>query len=214
MASPPSKTHSVSPRYVYDRGFGLIRFVTVSFVHWVGIGIALVYGQFVSDRLPLAICARHGGIWKPEYRLHALWVPALIFNPIGLGIFGAALQYKLNWGIIALAQVLVTFGSLAIIPITVNYICECFTKNPAEASITVNAYRLVFGLSVAFYIRQWVAAVSIGWCYGMMAIFAAASFIPIIVLMWKGHTIRQLTVGGLSSSEEGEQVVATKNGDQ
>jgi hypothetical protein len=105
----------------------------------------------------------------------------------------------------------VTFASLAIIPVTVNYMCECFTQNTAEASITVNALRLGFGLSVAFYINQWVAAVSIGWCYGMMAIFDAVSFIAIIVLMWKGHTIRQWTLAGLNSSEEGMRVLETKN---
>jgi hypothetical protein len=97
--------------------------LTVSFVHWIGIGFALVYGHFISDRLPLAICARNGGIWKPEYRLHALWIPAMIFNPIGLGLVGYSLAYHKSWVVLAVAEVFVTFGSLSLIPITVNYIC-------------------------------------------------------------------------------------------
>ena len=122
-----------------------------SFAHWVGIFIALIYGQFFSDRLPLFLCRRFGhGIWKPEFRLHALWIPSLIFNPIGLALFGAGLQYHLSWAVLALGQVFVTFGSLAITPITVNYINECFINTPAEASIAVNLYRVGFGLSVAF----------------------------------------------------------------
>jgi hypothetical protein len=133
----------------------------------------------------------------------------LIFNPIGLGIFGAALKYHLSWVVIAVGQVFVTFGSLSMIPITVNYICESFVSNPAEASITSNALRLLFGLSVAFYINDWVAAVNVGWTYGMMAFFDVFSFGFIALLMWKGHTIRQWTFGGLNNTEEGEKVVET-----
>lgn len=89
-----SKTHAAS---IY---FSLLIQVNlgipVSLFHWVGIVLALIYGQLISDRLPLWLCGCNDGIWKPEYRLHALWIPALIFNPIGLGFFAAALQYHLS----------------------------------------------------------------------------------------------------------------------
>lgn len=214
MLLPSSRTRNVSSTSVNIEH--LVPFLpeltphslVVSFSHWVGILIALIYGQFFSDRLPLFICTRYGnGVWKPEYRLHALWIPSLIFNPIGLGVFGAGLQYHLSWGVLALGQVFVTFGSLAITPITVNYINECFIHNTAEASIAVSLYRVGFGLSVAFYIKQWVAAVSVGWAYGMMAFFEIFGFLFIVLLMWKGHEIRQWTWAGLGSSEEGERVV-------
>jgi hypothetical protein len=149
-------------------------------------------------------------VWKPEYRLHALWIPGLIFNPIGLGLFAAGLQYKLSWGVLAIATILVTFGSLSIPPITVNYLCECFIKNPAEASIALNFYRVGFGLSVAFYIKQWIEAVTIGWAYGMMAIFEVLSFMSIILLLWKGHAIREWSVGGFAESEDGMLLVEQK----
>jgi hypothetical protein len=35
-------------------------------------------------------------------------------------LFGAALQYHWSWGVLALGQVLVTFGSLTITPVTVK----------------------------------------------------------------------------------------------
>ncbi|KAE8441863.1 hypothetical protein EG329_004218 [Mollisiaceae sp. DMI_Dod_QoI] len=199
------------PEKIGGYGFTTIQNAYFSFVHWIGILAALIYGHFVSDRLPLYIAARNGGTWKPEYRLHALWIPALIFNPIGLGIFGAALEYHLSWVVIAVGQVFVTFGSFAIVPITVNYICESFVKHPAEASITGNCLRLLFGLSVAFYINQWIAAVNVGWTYGMMAFFDVFSFGFIVLLMWKGHQIREWTVGGLNETEEGEKVIETKS---
>lgn len=114
-------TYLQKPEKVGGYGFTVQGNAYFSFCHWIGIFIALLYGHFLSDRLPLAICARNGGIWKPEYRLHALWFPAFLMNPIGLGIFGCALKYHLSWAVIAVGQVMVTFGSLSLIPIAVNY---------------------------------------------------------------------------------------------
>jgi len=64
-------------------------------------------------------------------------------------------------------------------------------------------YRVALGLSVAFYIIPWIDAVSIGWAYGMMAIFEVLSFVSIAALLWKGHTIRKWSFAGLASSEDG-----------
>lgn len=125
--------------------------VLFSFTQLIGICMAWAYGQLVSGRLPLFICSRRGGIWKPEYRLHALWFPALICSPIGLGVFGAALYNHWNWITLAVLQVLATFGSLCCTPIAVNYACEIFTT--AEVAIILNLYRIGYGLNVAFYIN-------------------------------------------------------------
>ena len=43
----------------------------------------------------------------------------------------------------------------------------------------------------------------------MMALFDVMAFLFIIVLMWKGHQIREWTVAGLNVTEEGEKVVDT-----
>ncbi|KAH8668814.1 polyamine transporter [Xylariales sp. PMI_506] len=178
------------------------------FFHWVGILLALVYGQLVSDHLPLALARRfNGGNWKPEYRLHALWFPALICNPIGLGIFGYALQYHKSWGVLGFGHILVTFGSLCITPITVNYLSECFTRNIEETAIVLNAFRIAFGLSLTFYVTPWVASVGFAWSYGTMAFIQVFSWVFMIALMLQGHRIRKLDPFGLAASEEGEHVL-------
>jgi hypothetical protein len=43
----------------------------------------------------------------------------------------------------------------------------------------------------------------------MMAFFDILAFGFIGILMWKGHQIREWTVGGLNITEEGEKVVET-----
>lgn len=189
-------------------GFSLKQNAAFTFCHWIGIIFVQFFGHYLNDRLPLALAKRwNGGAWKPEYRLHVLWLPSLVINPIGLGIFGAALQYHLHYMVLALAVFLVTIGSLASVPVTVNYVVECFTRYPAEAGIVIGAYRIVYGLTITFYINPWVAAVDVGWVYGMMAFFAVFSFFFVMLLMWKGHAIRGIQFASISSSEEGEKLV-------
>lgn len=195
------------PPSEHGYGFTLKQNAAFTFCHWIGIIIVQIYSHAINDRVPLALARRFNkGIWKPEYRLHVLWVPSLILNPIGLGIFGASLQYHLHYMVLALAVFLVTIGSLASVPVTVNYVVECFTGYPAEAGIVIGAYRIVYGLTISFYINPWVAAVGVGWVYGMMAFFAVFSFFFVMLLMWKGEVIRQWQFKGLGKTEEGEVV--------
>lgn len=151
------------------------------------------------------------GDWKPEYRLHALWLPALICNPIGLGLFGYALDKHLSWGILGFSQILVTYGSLCITPITVNYLSECFTKNIEETAIVLNAFRIGFGLSVAFYIDTWVEKVGFSWTYGIMSFIQVLVWLCVLLLMWQGHNIRELDPFGLINTEEGQHVVGKED---
>jgi hypothetical protein len=65
----------------------------------------------------------------------------------------------------------------------------------------------VYGLTISFYINPWVEAVDVGWVYGMMAFFAVFSFFFVMLLMWKGHAIREIQFSSLASSEEGERLV-------
>lgn len=183
-----------------------------TFVHWIGLAIAVLYGQLFSDRLPMWLAARNDGVWRPEYRLHALWIPSFVCVPVGLGLIGAALRYHLHWMVIAFGSALVTIGSLLSIPVTVNYICECFRTHTIEATVSLNSIRNFLGVSIPFFINNWVDAVGLGWVYGMMAFFAVFSFSFLGVLMWKGHLIRQWTPFGFGSSEDGEHIV-TKNVD-
>ncbi|KAH8193991.1 hypothetical protein TruAng_011845 [Truncatella angustata] len=206
--------NSVAPvwlqRPVKSGGYGFTanQNALFQFFHWVGIAMALLYGQLVSDHLPLALAGRfNNGNWKPEYRLHALWLPALICNPIGLGIFGYALQNQLSWGLLGFSHILVTFGSLCITPITVNYLSECLTNNIEETAIVLNAFRVGFGLSLVFYINPWVAKVGFAWAYGTMAFIQVFSWLFLTVLMFRGYQIRQLNPFGLVSTEEGEHVL-------
>ncbi|KUI72104.1 hypothetical protein VM1G_07542 [Cytospora mali] len=210
--------NATTPTYlqkpIKEGGYGFTPFENAlfQFFHWVGIGLALPYGQIVSDRIPLYFASRHGhGSWKPEYRLHALWLPALICNPIGIAIFGYGLAHHMSWGFLGFAQILVTYGSLCITPITVNYLSECFTHNIEETAIVLNSFRIGFGLSIAFYLKPWVGKVGLVWTYGTMAFIQLFAFFFVVILLWKGHEIRRVDPFGMICTEEGQHIVDEKD---
>ena len=179
----------------------------VLFCLWFGVIAAQVYGYFANDRLPLWFCHRNGGIWQPEYRLHALWLPGLIVLPIALGLYGASLQYHLHYMVLALANFLGGFATNAIIPVTVNYIIECFKGNAAESAAIMGFYRLAFNLTIPFFFPAWIAKVGAGWCLGMAAFFSIFAFGAAVLLIWKGAEIRKLSFKSLSANEGGVRVM-------
>ncbi|PCG90158.1 Major facilitator superfamily domain, general substrate transporter [Penicillium occitanis (nom. inval.)] len=197
----PKKAHGIY-------GFSVADNAAFTFVHWIGCIIGLIYGHFVSDRIPLWFIKRNNGVWKPEYRLHALWPTNFVLMPLGLGLVGIAMEYRLNWIVMAIGQLFVTIGSLVSIPVTVNYICECFRTHTTEATLILNSLRLWFGLSINFYVNPWIDKVGIGWVYGMMAFFCVFAFLFLILLMLFGHAIREATPFIESKSEEGQHVLA------
>jgi MFS family permease len=174
----------------------------------MGLVFAQLYGYLVTDRLPLFLCKRFGNnLWKPEYRLHALWIPSLILQPIGLGLFGASLKFHLHYMVLALASFLITLSAVISVPILDTYVVECFTTRSTEANSVMNFYRLVFGLAVPFFISPWIEAVGVNWVFGMMAFFSILAFAVIVALMVKGHAIREHALGHMGATEEGTRMV-------
>ena len=174
---------------------------TVLFCLWFGVIVAHLNGHFANDRIPLWICRRNGGIWQPEYRLHTLWLPGLLVLPIALGLFGASLQYHLHYMVLALACFLGGFATNTIIPVTVNYIIECFQGNASESAAIMVVYRLSFSLTLPFFVPAWIAKVGAGWCLGMAAFFSVFAFGGLLLLMWRGEEIRMRSFKRLSTNE-------------
>jgi hypothetical protein len=136
-----------------------------------------------------------------------MWIPAFVLLPIGLGLFGAALQYRLHFMVLALGTFLTVFGSMASAPVLTNYLIECFTHYPSECAVVMNAYRLTLGMTTSFYADKWTDAVGPGWVFGMAAFFCVFSFLFVILLMFKGSAIRKIQIKDLSSSEEGTKLI-------
>lgn len=116
--------------------------------------------------------------------------------------------------VLALGAFLVTAGAMALVPATTNYVCECFVDHTTEAACIMGFHRLIFGLSVPFFIDPWIAAVGVGWVFGIAAFLSIGLFPCIILLIWKGHELRHYTLLGLNSNEEGQMLVGSNLGVQ
>ena len=174
---------------------------------WFGVAAAQIWGILLNDRIPLWMTKRRGGTWHPEYRLYSLSIPSMVLLPAGLGIFGASLQYHLHYMVLAVGSFITTFATMQTIPVSVNYIVECFEMHPTQVGAIMGAYRLTFGLAVPFFVDPWIAAVGgPGWVFGMAAFFSLVAFACTVLLMWKGRWIRSFSSSKLAADEEGVKV--------
>ena len=92
------------------------------------------------------------------------------------------------------------------VPVAVNYAIECFRKHALETSAIMGAYRLTFGLAIPFFVTPWEKAVGIGWVFGMAAFFSVGALMLLVLLMLKGHEIRNFSFDGVASTEEGSRL--------
>lgn len=197
-------------------GFSSLQVAFFTMTAWVGIIGAQVYGYVFNDKIPLWVARRRGGTWHPEYRLANTIMPGILL-PIGLGIYGAALELHLHIMVLALASFLIWFAALLALPVCYNYIIECFVHTPVEASVSLNSYRIAFGLMSVFIITQWQLAVGVGWMWGMGAFFVLFVDILMAVLILKGHVVRKLTVHvskSIAATEDGERIISEKEGER
>ncbi|KAI9694493.1 MAG: hypothetical protein M1822_000109 [Bathelium mastoideum] len=192
----------------YPAGYGFNPQQNAGFLFalWMGAFAAQTWGILVNDRLPLWIAKQRGGHWRPEYRLHSLWFPGLFILPVGLGIFGVALQYHLHYMVLALGAFLSIFGSNSVMTVPINYLVETFPQNPQEVGTAMNLWRNAISVSVQFFISPWTKAVGIGWVFGMMAFFSVFAFMLIIILMMFGPRIRMVRLGHVGNSEEEKEI--------
>ena len=109
--------------------------------------------------------------------------------------------------VLASATFLGGFGTNAIIPVTVNYIIECFKDHASESAAIMGFYRLTFNLTLPFVIPAWIDRVGFGWCLGMAAFFSIFAYGGIILLLWKGKELRELSFTSISSNEGGLTII-------
>ena len=68
-------------------------------------------------------------------------------------------------------------------------------------------YRLSWGVAIPFFIKPWTVKVGIGWVYGMAGLFTIALWFPVLLLVWKGPTLRRWSlIKGSVSPEDGMAV--------
>ena len=122
--------------------------------------------------------------------------------PIGLALFGSALQYHLHYMVLALGSFLVTFSAISAVPVPLNYLVESFGGNPQEVGASANFYRLLLALIIPFILDTWEDRVGVNWLFGMAAFFHMFACMLVAVVIWKGETLRRWNLGQYNREEE------------
>jgi MFS family permease len=127
-----------------------------------------------------------------------------ILIPVGLGICGATLEYHKHYIGYAIGIFVVGAATLISIPAATNYVAESFPLYGTECTLIMTFYRLSWGVAIPFFIKPWTVQVGIGWVYGMAGFFTIAMWFPVLLLVWKGPTLRRWSLmKGSVSPEDG-----------
>jgi hypothetical protein len=211
MQASTLATYLQPPTAIGGYGFSSLQTAFFTMTAWIGMIAAQVYGYLFNDKIPLWVARRRGGgTWKTEYRLANTILPSLLL-PIAIGLYGAGLQYHLHFMVLAVASFLIWFGALLVMPVCYNYIVECFLHNPVETSVSLNAYRISFGLMSVFISTDWQTATGVGWMWGLGAFLILLVDGIMVGLILKGHLVRQWTVrlnSAIAVSEDGARITA------
>ncbi|OJJ71109.1 hypothetical protein ASPBRDRAFT_44023 [Aspergillus brasiliensis CBS 101740] len=190
-----------------EGGYAMSKITMASFTLTQAIGTALaeLYGHFISDRLPLYLLHRKSKTqdvepteWRPEYRLHCLWFPVIMLA-VGLGLFGASLEYHYHWVLLALGFLLLNFGAISGLPVVMTYLCDCFPNYVSEVSAGMGVWRLILGLLSAVFITPWNDEVGPGWLFGSAGLITLPAFGGVMFLMAFGKQVRQTGIRRLRS---------------
>lgn len=86
----------------------------------------------------------------------------MLLLPVGLGLFGAALEHKLHYMVLALSNFLSAFCENVAFPVSINYVVGNFVGYASEVTTMLNFYRLILSLLVPFLINDWQRRVGVG----------------------------------------------------
>ena len=96
------------------------------------------------------------------------------------------------------------------LPVCYNYIIECFLDSPVEAAVSLNAYRISFGLASLFFVLQWQAQVGVGWMWGMSAFFTIFVDIIMLFVISKGRFVRKWSISeNIAVTEDGVKIAVS-----
>ena len=124
---------------------------------WIGTVLSFFFGGKLIDIIVQRERSKSpNGVLKPEKRLIALLIPALL-APVGVIVFGQCLSHKTTWAGPAVGYAMHSFGFTAVSNIAVTYAVDCYKDFDGEALVTIFVVRNVIAVVCSFYSNAWIA---------------------------------------------------------
>ncbi|EDP50798.1 MFS transporter, putative [Aspergillus fumigatus A1163] len=123
--------------------------------------------------------------WRPEYRLHGVWV-AIGVMACGLLTYGMTLNYHKHWIGLAFGWLMVVFGMISSTVSITAYNLEKYPDQSTVVSAIINAWRTASGFSVGYFQPSWIAKDGTAAVFGTQVAVVVAVLIltitPVIVI--------------------------------
>ncbi|KAJ5628149.1 hypothetical protein N7490_010377 [Penicillium lividum] len=157
----------------------------------IGIGsiIGLVFLGATSDRLLKYLTAKNGGASKPEYRL-PLMIPASLFVPVALFMYGWTAYYKVAWIAPIIGTSFLGVGMILAFMTVGTYLVDAFTIYAASAMAANTVLRSLAGALLPLAGPAMYQTLGLGWGNSLLGFIALAMFpLPILFYVY-GERIR------------------------
>lgn len=157
---------------------------------FLGTLIGELFSGKVSDYLLLRYARAHDGEPLPEARLHAIW-PGAVLVPLGVIIEGVCFQAHTHWSGPVMGISIAAFGLQMVSTSVFAYLTDCYKPQSAEISVLLNLGRQAFSCTLGFYMIPFAEATTFGVAWGVFAAFNVLTYIPVVILVWKGPAWRE-----------------------
>ena len=172
-------------------GYGLTLWAVgyLTFAPILGVFIGEILGHWGNEWIAKRYVERHGGLFKPEARLAAIY-PATVLMVSGVALVGQALGHRLHWAAIAFGWAMYVTGYMILSVAVTAYVLDAYPSAPGELSALLNLARILGGFSVGYFQLDWGTAVGFDESFGVQAAIIGAAQLILIGLHFYGEKLR------------------------
>ncbi|KAJ9266264.1 hypothetical protein DTO021C3_6986 [Paecilomyces variotii] len=172
--------------------FNTVQASSLRFAGVIGAICGYIFGYYFNEW----IFKKRRFHWRPEYRLHGVWVPICAMAG-GLLTYGLTLQFGKHWIGLAFGWVLVNTGMIGSTVAITAYALEKYPSHATCVSAIINMWRTCGGFSVGYFQPSWVARDGVGVVFGVQAAIVAVCIVVTIVPVIVTQRGKQDSIDGL-----------------
>ncbi|OAL57136.1 MFS general substrate transporter [Pyrenochaeta sp. DS3sAY3a] len=175
-----------SQRYGMSVGIGSLNFISMGLGFFVGTQITAPLNDVLYRRLK----KRNNGVGKPEFRV-PIMVPASLFVPIGLFMYGWSAQAHTHWIVPNIGACIFCAGVIVGFQCIQTYLVDSYTRYAASAIAAATVLRSLAGFGFPLFAPALYSALDFGWGNSLLGFVAIVIGVPAPFILWKyGETLR------------------------
>ncbi|KAH7379731.1 major facilitator superfamily transporter [Cadophora sp. MPI-SDFR-AT-0126] len=167
---------------------------TKSSLNYIAIALGSTVGSQVTGPLIDIVWAhlrkKNNGATAPEYRV-PMMIPGILIMPLGLFMYGWAVEKHLHWTIVDLGAALMSGGMMSSSSVMFSYLIDEFAQHSASANAACRILSNSFAFGFPIFAPSLYGKLGYGWGNSMLAFLYIGLAFPAPWILWKwGARIR------------------------